>query len=68
MINKDLLISKASSKGLSLTSLEREAGIGNGTIGKWFNEGSNPNLETIQKITEILGCTIDDLVVKKEEV
>ena len=67
MIDKELLVAKASAKGLTFAALEREAGLGNGTIGKWFNEGSNPNLESIQKISKILDCSIDDLVAEKED-
>ena len=65
MINEEILRAKASKKGLTITALEQKAGIANGAIGKWFLHGSTPNVETLKKVADVLGCRIDNLLVKE---
>ena len=66
MVNEEILRAKASKKGLSITVLEQKAGSANGAIGKWFLHGSNPNVETLKKVADVLGCKIDALLVKED--
>lgn len=47
-------------RGLSIFALEKEAGIGNGTIAKW--DKSSPTLSSLQAVAKVLGCTVDELL------
>ena len=47
-------------KGISITALEKEAGLGNGAIGKWKN--SVPGVGNLKKVANILGCKVDELL------
>jgi transcriptional regulator with XRE-family HTH domain len=49
----DLLLEE---KGLSRRALEREAGLGVGTITKWRDR--TPSLENIQKVASVLGVSV----------
>lgn len=41
-------------------SLERELKIGNGVIAKWSK--SSPRVETVQKVADYFGVTVDELL------
>lgn len=47
-------------KGISIAKLERETGLGNGTIGKW--EKASPNVDNAKKVANFFGKTLDELV------
>lgn len=47
-------------RGVSIWALEASIGAGNGTIGKWRN--SSPRLETIKKVADYFGVTVDELI------
>ena len=47
-------------KGVSIARLERETGIGNGTISRWGT--SSPTVENARKVAEYLGTTVDALI------
>ena len=51
---------KCKEKGLSICALEKEAGIGNGTIARWVK--SSPTLDSLQAVARVLGCTVDELL------
>lgn len=56
-------------RGITIKELERIAGLGNGTIGKW--QTSQPNLESLKKICEALDISLMELLqggVKDDEV
>lgn len=53
----------AKEKNISITNLEKEAGLGNGTIGKWSN--ANPSVKNLKAVADVLGCGIDDLMKEK---
>ena len=55
--NIRLLCSK---KPVSIAKLERETGIGNGTISRW--DTSSPSVENVQKVAEYFGVTVDVLL------
>lgn len=63
MVNTDIIAARASAMGLTFAALERKADIANGSIARW--KTSSPTLETISKVAAVLGCTIDDLMVKE---
>lgn len=50
----------ARERGVSLAKIERDVDLGNGTIGKWREV--SPKLETVAKVADYFGVTIDDLV------
>lgn len=50
----------AKERGLTFKSLEREVGLGNGTIKRW--ELQSPRLDRLVKVAEYLQVSLDDLV------
>lgn len=50
----------AKDKGLTFKALEREAGLGNGTIKRW--EVQSPRLDGLIKVAEYLQVSLDTLV------
>lgn len=53
-------------KKMSIRSVERKAGLGNGAIRNW--KKSTPTVDNIKKVADILGCTLNDLMEEKEVV
>ncbi len=51
---------RCKAQGTTFAALEREIGIGNGTIARWAV--MNPRLDLIKKVADYFGCTIDDLM------
>ena len=49
-----------SKKPVSIAKLERETGIGNGTISRW--DTSSPSIENVQKVADYFGVTVNDLL------
>ena len=47
-------------RGISIAKLERETGLGNGTIGRW--EKSSPNVDNAKKVADFFGVTVDSLM------
>lgn len=45
-------------KGVSVTCVEKAAGLSNGLISKW--NFSNPTVENLRVVAEVLGCNIYD--------
>lgn len=50
----------ADMRGMSLAALEREAKVGNGTIGKW--KDSEPGARNLFKVAKVLGVDINILL------
>lgn len=44
-------------RSISVSKLEKECGIGNGTIKGW--EKSSPRLDTLKKVADYFGVTIE---------
>jgi len=51
---------RAEKAGKTIAKLEKEAGIANGTISGW-KEGK-PYAESLKKVADILGCSMEDLM------
>lgn len=51
----------AATRGTNIATIERELGIGNGTIGKWAKAAKSPPYETLYKIATHFGVTVSDL-------
>lgn len=65
MVDIEEIRALAKAKNLSLTQLEKEAGIANGVIGKW--KTNSPNIDTLLKVCNVLGCNADQLIRKEAE-
>ena len=51
-----------SERGISISSLEKELEIGNGTIGKWASRSSQPQLVTLLKIARFFDVKLEYLL------
>lgn len=47
-------------KGISISRLEKEAGLGNGTISGW--KTSAPRLDSLQAVAKVLKVKVDKLL------
>lgn len=47
-------------KGISIGSLEKQAGLGNGTISKWNN--ASPTVDNLNAVAKILKVKVDKLL------
>lgn len=47
-------------RGISIYELERSAGIGNGTIGKWRDR--MPNLASLEAVAKVLEISVAELM------
>ena len=52
-------------KGISINALEKKAGLGTGTIGKWQNV--SPTLATLQAVADALGVKITRLLRERKK-
>ena len=46
--------------GISIAKLEKETGIGNGTIGRW--DKSSPTVDKVKRVAEYFGMSVDELI------
>lgn len=49
-------------KGISQVQLAYELGTTQGTISAWENQIWTPTFSNLKKLSNVLGCTIDDLI------
>lgn len=47
-------------KGISIAKLEKECGIGNGTIGGW--DKASPTVSKLKAVADHFGVTVDELI------
>ena len=57
----------AASRRTNIATIERELGIGNGTIGKWAKAAKSPPYETLYKIATYFGVTVAELTGEADE-
>lgn len=50
---------------ISISKLEKECGIGNGTIGRW--KDSTPTVDKLKKVADYFGVTLDELLEESEQ-
>ncbi len=55
------------SKGTKPNPVAKEIGISSGTLTKWKTTGTVPNGETLTKIADYLGCSVDYLLGRDQE-
>ena len=60
---KDRIKEVAKEKGISINRLEQDAGIAKGAIAHW--DDVPKSIETLTKIADILGTTVDELIPKE---
>lgn len=53
-------------RNISIAKLEREAGLGNGTISAWRKY--EPNLSTLTKVADALGVSVTTLINKSKKI
>lgn len=56
----DRIKQECDSKNITIKQLEKDAGVANGTVGKW-RKGA-PRVTTLQKISERLGVSMEELI------
>lgn len=56
----DNICHKSKKIGLSINSIEKEAGIAIGSMCKWNTV--SPTARSLKKVADILKCTVDDLL------
>lgn len=49
-----------SQKPVSIAKLERETGIGNGTINRW--DKVSPSIDNVRKVADYFGISVDALI------
>lgn len=59
----DNIKSICSDRGISISALERMAGLGNGTISRW-NE-SSPRLDNIKEVADCLEVPLEELITER---
>lgn len=66
MIIYDTISKLCDKKGIAITALETELGLGRGLIGKWKN-GTSPNLAKLKKIADFFNVSVDYLLTGEEK-
>lgn len=61
----DRINEKAKEKGISINSLEDQAGVSTGSIYKW--NIVSPTIKNLKRVAEVLECGVDDLVKEEKE-
>ena len=56
--------SRCAERGISIARLEKEAKLGNATVRGW--KKSMPNVDSLRRVAEVLGCTVDELLAPDE--
>ena len=56
----DNIMKLCKEKGVSIARLERETGIGNGTVARWGT--SSPTVDNVRKVADYFGVTVDNLL------
>lgn len=51
--------------GVTIARLERETGIGNGTISRWGI--SSPTISNVKAVADFFGVTVDQLLAEKAQ-
>lgn len=59
LYNKILTLCAA--KQMSIRKLERESGLGNGTVNKW-SEGRTPSASNLISVAKVLDTTVEELL------
>lgn len=52
-------------KGLTIMALEKNCGLGNGTVGGW--KSGHPRVDRLKAVADYLGVTLDELTRETDE-
>ena len=63
----DRFYNACAQKGTKPNPVAKEIGISSGIVTKWKNNGTVPNGETLTKIADYLGCSVDYLLGRDAE-
>ena len=61
----EIVVKLCAERGISIYDLEKQAQIGNGTIGKWRESDIQPSLSTLEKIAKVFEVPLVDLLPRK---
>ena len=61
-MNFSKLLDLIEEQGKTFYQVEKEAGLGNGTIRKWARDEANPTIANLQKVADALGVDVATLV------
>lgn len=56
------ILKKRTQVGMSQRELAKKVGITDSAICQYESGKRSPNIQTLKKIAEILGCSVDDLI------
>ena len=56
----DNILELCKKRGITIAKLERETGIGNGTISRW--NSSSPSVKNLKAVADYFGVTMDSLI------
>lgn len=59
-MNIDKLAAMCKERGISFRKLEKECGLGNGTIARW--KTSSPTVANLKAVADYFGVTVDELL------
>lgn len=54
------IVALCEKKGISIARLEKEIGLGNGTVARWAN--SSPSVDNAKKVADFFEVTLDYLI------
>ena len=54
-----------SEKKISISKLEKDVGLGNGTVGKW--QTVTPRVDSVQLVAAYLGIPLAELIAEREQ-
>ena len=57
----------AGDSGKGITALENEIGLGHGYFSKTLKTGSSPTIRTAKRVSDTVGYTIDELIMKPRD-
>lgn len=49
-------------RNISITVLEKECGLANGTVCKWQDQNQRPRVDTVKAVADYFGVTVDELI------
>lgn len=61
-MNVDKIRAVCRERNMSITDFERDAGLSNGTVGKWETMKYSPRYDLLKKAADFLGITVDELM------
>ena len=55
-------------RDMPIMALEQQAGLANGTVGRWRKEGSSPSLASISRVADVLHVSVDWIIKESEKI